>query len=182
MILQQRSLLWMKYAVQRQQWEFLFPGREVNSVREPWEAEMLPWIWKLSDAYQASNRVSPAAQFITQNFLYWVSPETLRDSLKVRPHFIWQETFSPFQLDFLVLSEESVYACTQENRFTHYIFLAQRNQNNYPFPLTSCLRIVGLGFVIFWSFRSEQQQVWRVYGDTAAFPIWGGCWEWRVST
>ena len=42
----------------------------------------------LSDACQASDQVSPAAQLITQNFLYWLNPETLRDSGKVGPRFI----------------------------------------------------------------------------------------------
>lgn len=76
------------------------------------------------------------------------------------------------QLDFLGLSTEIVYTCTQETWFTQYIFLAQGDQSNYLLPLTRCLRIAQppqLGFVIFRSFGTDQQ-VEHVFCDTAGFP------------
>lgn len=92
--------------------------------------------------------------------------------------------FLPSQLDFLGLSKESVYACTQETWLAHSISLVQSHQSNYLFPWTWCFRIAQqsrLGFVIFRSCGSDQQ-VKHAFCDPVGFPICPGSCRWCVST
>lgn len=83
----------------------------IPRVSFPWEwGQVSSWAlrsWNvtlgleiLSDACQARDQVSPAAQLITQNFLYWLSPETLHDSFKVGLILFNRRYFLPSQLDF----------------------------------------------------------------------------------